>query len=65
MVNPKKSLGQNFLIDKNICKKICQMATISKKNIIMLSIIITLFVSACDQNVGKRTIKETEIESLR
>ena len=34
MVNPKKSLGQNFLIDKNICKKICQMATISKKNII-------------------------------
>ena len=34
MVNPKKSLGQNFLIDKNICKKICQMATINKKNII-------------------------------
>ncbi|MEE2693248.1 MAG: hypothetical protein VX765_00395 [Pseudomonadota bacterium] len=41
------------------------MNNISKKNIIMLSIIITLFVSACDQNVGKRTIKETETESLQ
>jgi len=41
------------------------MNNISKKNIIMLSIIISLFVSACDQNVGKRTIKETETESLQ
>ena len=41
------------------------MNNISKKNIIMLSIIITLFVSACDQNVSKRTIKETETESLQ
>ena len=33
MVNPKKSLGQNFLIDKNICKKILKYTNI-KNNII-------------------------------
>ena len=41
------------------------MNNISKKNIIMLSIIIILFTSACDQNVGKRIIKQTETESLQ
>ena len=41
------------------------MNNISKKNIIMLLIVITLFVAACDQNVGKRIIKETETESLQ
>tara|TARA_Y100000591_G_C21777063_1_gene668929 strand:- start:162 stop:947 length:786 start_codon:yes stop_codon:yes gene_type:complete len=34
MVNPKKSLGQNFLVDQNILKKICQMVSMSQKNII-------------------------------
>ena len=35
MLIPKKSLGQNFLIDKNISKKIVNLANnISKKNII-------------------------------
>ena len=29
---PKKSLGQNFLIDKNIIKKICDAGNISKKD---------------------------------
>ena len=30
----KKSLGQNFLIDKNIIKKIIKLVPIKKKNII-------------------------------
>ena len=28
---PKKSLGQNFLIDKNIIKKIVEIGNINKK----------------------------------
>ena len=31
---PKKSLGQNFLIDKNIIKKIISLSSIRGKNII-------------------------------
>ncbi len=31
---PKKSLSQNFLIDKNICKKIVSLITIKNKNIV-------------------------------
>ena len=34
MLVPKKSLGQNFLIDKNICKKIINLSNIKGKNII-------------------------------
>ena len=34
MHKPKKSLGQNFLIDKNICKKIINLTDISKKEVI-------------------------------
>ena len=34
MLKPKKSLGQNFLIDKNICKKIISLSNITNKNII-------------------------------
>ena len=34
MIKPKKSLGQNFLIDKNICKKIVKLTNINKKEII-------------------------------
>ena len=34
MIKPKKSLGQNFLIDKNICKKIISLSNITNKNII-------------------------------
>ncbi len=34
MHNPKKSLGQNFLIDKNIIKKIINLTKIYKQNII-------------------------------
>ena len=29
---PKKSLGQNFLIDKNIIEKICNAGNVSEKN---------------------------------
>ena len=32
---PKKSLGQNFLIDKNIIRKIVKVANISKNNTIL------------------------------
>ena len=32
---PKKSLGQNFLIDKNIINKIVQIGNIDKKNTIL------------------------------
>ncbi|MDC2968532.1 16S rRNA (adenine(1518)-N(6)/adenine(1519)-N(6))-dimethyltransferase RsmA [Candidatus Pelagibacter sp.] len=31
-INPKKSLGQNFLIDKNIIEKICDAANITRNN---------------------------------
>ena len=31
-INPKKSLGQNFLIDKNIIEKICNAANIKRNN---------------------------------
>ena len=31
---PKKSLGQNFLIDKNIIKKIINLKNIKNKNVI-------------------------------
>lgn len=34
MINPKKSLGQNFLIDRNICKKIINLTNLKDKNII-------------------------------
>jgi len=34
MIKPKKSLGQNFLIDKNIIKKIINIVDIKNKNII-------------------------------
>ena len=34
MVNPKKSLGQNFLIDQNILKKIVEVTNITKKSIL-------------------------------
>ena len=34
MLIPKKSLGQNFLMDRNICKKIINLSNIKGKNII-------------------------------
>ena len=34
MLIPKKSLGQNFLIDRNICKKIINLSNIKYENII-------------------------------
>ena len=34
MIKPKKSLGQNFLIDSNILKKIISLAQISDSNIV-------------------------------
>ena len=34
MINPKKSLGQNFLIDNNIIKKIISLSDICNKNIV-------------------------------
>ena len=33
---PKKSLGQNFLIDKNIIRKIVNLTKISNQNVIAL-----------------------------
>ncbi len=32
---PKKSLGQNFLLDKNIIKKICDRGNISEKDYVL------------------------------
>ena len=34
MIKPKKSLGQNFLIDQNIIKKITQLVNIKNKNVL-------------------------------
>ena len=34
MIIPKKSLGQNFLIDKNIIKKITNLTNIKNENIV-------------------------------
>ena len=34
MNRPKKSLGQNFLIDKNVVQKILKLVNIKKKNIV-------------------------------
>ena len=34
MIKAKKSLGQNFLIDKNILEKIVNVAEIQNKNIV-------------------------------
>ena len=34
-IKPKKKLGQNFLIDENIIKKIVNAVPISKKNEIL------------------------------
>ena len=34
MFNSKKSLGQNFLVDKNIIKKITNLVDIKNKNIL-------------------------------
>ncbi len=34
MVYPKKSLGQNFLVDKNIVNKICDLRVIQNRNIV-------------------------------
>ena len=34
-INPKKSLGQNFLIDKNIINKIIKIGNIDKNKIIL------------------------------
>ena len=34
-ITPKKSLGQNFLIDKNIIKKICNVGNLSQKDTVL------------------------------
>ena len=34
MINPKKSLGQNFLIDNNVINKIVSSTEIKKNNIL-------------------------------
>ena len=34
MIKPKKSLGQNFLIDKNIIDKILKISQIKNNNVI-------------------------------
>ena len=34
MLIPKKSLGQNFLLDKNICKKIINLVNIKNQNVL-------------------------------
>ncbi len=34
MIKAKKSLGQNFLIDKNILEKITKVSSIKNKNIL-------------------------------
>ena len=34
MIKPKKSLGQNFLTDKNILKKIIEVTNIREKSIL-------------------------------
>ena len=34
-ITPKKSLGQNFLIDKNIIEKICNAGNLSKNDNIL------------------------------
>ena len=34
MISAKKSLGQNFLIDKNVIKKIINLTEIEKKNVV-------------------------------
>ena len=34
MIRAKKSLGQNFLIDKNVIKKIIDTANISEKDVL-------------------------------
>ena len=34
MTRPKKSLGQNFLIDQNLINKICEIVEIKGKNIL-------------------------------
>ena len=34
-IKPKKSLGQNFLIDKNIISKICNLGEIQSTDIIL------------------------------
>ena len=34
MIKPKKSLGQNFLTDQNILKKIVEVTKIEKKSIL-------------------------------
>ena len=34
MLKPKKSLGQNFLIDKNICRKIANLTQIKNNDIV-------------------------------
>ena len=35
MLKPKKSLGQNFLIDKNIIKKIVELGNINSKDYVL------------------------------
>ena len=34
LIVPKKSLGQNFLIDKNLCRKIVKLADLKNQNVI-------------------------------
>ena len=35
LINPKKSLGQNFLVDNNIINKIVKIGNINKNKTIM------------------------------
>ena len=37
MKRGKKSLGQNFLFDKNVAKKITSEASIEKQNVVVIS----------------------------
>ena len=59
MIKPKKSLGQNFLIDKNICKKIVNITQIENHEILEIGAG-TGFLT--DEIIKKKPTKLTIIE---
>ena len=64
---PKKSLGQNFLNDKNIVKKIISLVKVKNKNIVEIGPgkVLSGLVKRIDRNVKIDTINdENDIKNL-
>ena len=68
MINAKKSLGQNFLIDSNIIQKIIKISSLKNKNVIEIGPgkVLSGLVKRINKDVKINTINsESDIKDLK